>query len=63
MKELHRLENEYPKYHRVSWSVPAQDFAYTDGGVFQNEPLGLAKNLVDLIDTTREGFGIQLSEL
>jgi hypothetical protein len=50
VKELHRLENEYPKYHRVPWSVPAQDFAYTDGGVFQNEPLGLAKNLVDLID-------------
>jgi hypothetical protein len=25
-------------------------FAYTDGGVFQNEPLGLAKNCVDQID-------------
>lgn len=25
-------------------------FAYTDGGVFENEPLGLAKNLVDEID-------------
>ena len=55
VKELHRLENEYPKYHRVSWSVPAQDFAYTDGGVFQNEPLGLAKNLVDLIDRPAKG--------
>jgi hypothetical protein len=55
VKELHRLENEYPKYHRVPWSVPAQDFAYTDGGVFQNEPLGLAKNLVDLIDRPAKG--------
>lgn len=25
-------------------------FAYTDGGVFQNEPLGMAKNFVDGID-------------
>ncbi len=25
-------------------------FAYTDGGVFENEPLGLAKDLVDQID-------------
>jgi predicted acylesterase/phospholipase RssA len=25
-------------------------FVYTDGGVFENEPLGLAKNLVDQID-------------
>lgn len=29
---------------------PTTSFAYTDGGTFQNEPLGLAKNLVDLID-------------
>lgn len=32
----------YPNHH--------YSFAYTDGGVFENEPLGLAKNLVDLID-------------
>ncbi|HEY9617850.1 MAG TPA: DUF3376 domain-containing protein, partial [Microcoleaceae cyanobacterium] len=25
-------------------------FAYTDGGVFENEPLGMAKNLVDKLD-------------
>jgi hypothetical protein len=55
VKELHRLESEYSKYHRVPWSVSAQDFAYTDGGVFQNEPLGLAKNLVDLIDRPAKG--------
>jgi hypothetical protein len=50
VKQLHRLENEYPPYHLDPWPVPARDFAYTDGGIFQNEPLGLAKNLVDLID-------------
>jgi hypothetical protein len=55
VKELHRLEDEYPKNHRVPWSIPARDFAYTDGGVFQNEPLGLAKNLVDLIDRPAKG--------
>lgn len=30
--------------------LPVQLFTYTDGGTFQNEPLGLAKNLVDGID-------------
>lgn len=27
-----------------------RSFTYTDGGLFQNEPLGLAKNLVDSVD-------------
>ncbi len=31
-----------------------RSFTYTDGGVFQNEPLGLAKNLVDSIDRHRD---------
>ena len=31
-------------------SRPKCVFTYTDGGTFQNEPLGLAKNLVDEID-------------
>jgi len=34
--------------------APTQPFAYTDGGVFQNEPLGLAKNLVDEADFHRD---------
>jgi hypothetical protein len=55
VKQLHRLQNEYPPYHLDSWQVPAQDFAYTDGGIFKNEPLGLAKNLVDLIDRPAQG--------
>jgi hypothetical protein len=31
---------------------PFETFTYTDGGTFQNEPLGLAKSLVDGIDPT-----------
>jgi predicted acylesterase/phospholipase RssA len=40
-----------PSYERSVLS-PNQTypFAYTDGGVFENEPLGLAKDLVDQID-------------
>jgi len=30
-----------------------REFTYTDGGVFQNQPLGIAKNLVDLLDEHR----------
>ncbi len=51
VKQLHRKEEEYTRSHRDKWTPPAErDFAYTDGGVFQNEPLGLAKNLVNEID-------------
>lgn len=35
---------------RITPILPGQQFTYTDGGTFQNEPLGLAKNLVDQID-------------
>lgn len=31
-----------------------QNFSYTDGGTFQNEPLGMAKGLVDEIDEHRD---------
>jgi hypothetical protein len=36
--------------HLVDWPQSPRNFAYTDGGLFQNEPLGMAKNLVDIID-------------
>jgi hypothetical protein len=38
---------------RGATGFPATDdrYLFTDGGVFQNEPLGLAKNLVDEIDS------------
>ena len=56
IKQLLRFEEEYNRPHRDEWGPPhKKDFAYTDGGVFQNEPLGLAKNLVDLIDRPSEG--------
>jgi hypothetical protein len=45
-----RHASEYTDPSLVSNILPSQNFAYTDGGTFQNEPLGLAKNLVDLID-------------
>lgn len=40
----------------VDWTVkksPAY-FAHSDGGVLQNQPLGIAKNLVDLVVAERE---------
>jgi Patatin-like phospholipase len=53
VKDLVRDLSDYP----VPPNCPApifaptgMHFAYTDGGVFQNEPIGMAKNLVDLID-------------
>jgi predicted acylesterase/phospholipase RssA len=56
VKELRRDKDEYTRHHLDPWEPPPhRDFAYTDGGVFQNEPLGLAKNLVDQIDRPAAG--------
>ena len=55
VKQLHRFETEYTRHHRDPWSESERDFVYTDGGIFQNEPLGLAKNLVDLVDRPPKG--------
>jgi predicted acylesterase/phospholipase RssA len=39
-----------PWLDRSVWGgLPSTTFTYTDGGVFQNEPLGMAKNLVELV--------------
>lgn len=38
----------------LPWPAATAIFAYTDGGTFQNEPLGLAKNLVDITDQHRD---------
>ncbi len=43
----HRSEFDSPD---ILFPMPFETFTYTDGGVFQNEPLGLAKNLVDEVD-------------
>lgn len=53
-QELHRLEIEYKSsQYLVPWTFSSKSFTYTDGGVFQNEPLGMAKSLVDEIDDHR----------
>ncbi|PYL08588.1 MAG: hypothetical protein DME34_04415 [Verrucomicrobia bacterium] len=45
-----RHASEFTRPNLDTVIAPVQTFSYTDGGTFQNEPLGLAKNLVDLID-------------
>jgi hypothetical protein len=36
--------------NRVKWTTDPKQFTYTDGGVLQNQPIGIAKNLVDELD-------------
>jgi hypothetical protein len=46
-------KNEPADYESINlqpWSRDPTMFTYSDGGVLQNQPLGMAKNLVDLID-------------
>jgi hypothetical protein len=49
-KELDRKRGDYTKGNLEPWTDDPSRFTYTDGGVLQNEPLGMAKNLVDEID-------------
>jgi len=47
-KELPRLQADYlPSDTLVNFPADPYTFTYTDGGVLQNQPLGMAKNLVD----------------
>ena len=48
--EVVRHKFEYDSPDLTSQILPTQTFCYTDGGVFQNEPLGMAKDLVDITD-------------
>ena len=48
--EVARQKSDYDSPNLESQILPTQNFCYTDGGVFQNEPLGMAKDLVDMID-------------
>lgn len=50
-KDLIRDQSEYTDPSPVAFPSPTYSFTYTDGGTFQNEPLGLAKHLVDKIDS------------
>ena len=51
--EVVRQASDYADSQPISRIRATQPFAYTDGGTFDNEPLGLAKNLVDDIDEHR----------
>jgi Patatin-like phospholipase len=41
---------DFPPDNLILWPEDPATFTYTDGGVLQNQPLGMAKNLVDAID-------------
>ena len=49
-KEMNRKRVDYTKPNLEPWTDDPQRFTYTDGGVLQNEPLGMAKRLVNMID-------------
>ena len=49
-KELERKRADYTKGNLEPWTDDPSRFTYTDGGVLQNEPLGMAKKLVNAID-------------
>jgi len=50
VRELQRQLSDYPDTAPGDFPPLGMRFAYTDGGVFQNEPLGMAKDFVDQID-------------
>lgn len=49
-KELDRRRADYVASNLEPWTDDPSRFTYTDGGVLQNEPLGMAKRLVNAID-------------
>jgi hypothetical protein len=50
IKDVLRHLSDYQDPKPLKLPNTGMHFAYTDGGVFQNEPIGLAKRLVDEID-------------
>ena len=54
-KDLSRTRTDYlPSDTLVRFPTDPYHFTYTDGGVLQNQPLGMAKNLVDANDNHLE---------
>jgi Patatin-like phospholipase len=51
VRDLVRHKSEFDSPN-VVFPLPFETFTYTDGGTFQNQPLGLAKSLVNDIDPT-----------
>lgn len=49
-QDLSRSQAEYADPFLLPFTQSPRNFTYTDGGVFQNQPIGMAKNLVDEID-------------
>jgi hypothetical protein len=49
--ELWRPRDFYTARGATGFPPTGDRYLFTDGGVFQNEPLGLAKNLVDEVDS------------
>ncbi len=49
VKAIKRRRSEYPDTTLEGWppSTKEKTFTYSDGGVLQNQPIGLAKNLID----------------
>ncbi|MGD0230710.1 MAG: patatin-like phospholipase family protein [Syntrophorhabdales bacterium] len=50
--DVERQPSEYQSPNLESQIKAGQSFCYTDGGTFQNQPLGMTKNLVDMLDPT-----------
>jgi Patatin-like phospholipase len=48
--DLSRNERDYKTPFLSPWQHSPRNFTYSDGGVFQNQPIGMAKDLVDGID-------------
>jgi hypothetical protein len=46
-----REPDDYCAENLEPWAHDPATFTYSDGGILQNQPLGMAKNLVDLIDS------------
>jgi hypothetical protein len=51
IRDLLRTRDEYAE--NATGCRPGLTYAYTDGGLFQNEPLGMAKNLVERVAEER----------
>jgi predicted acylesterase/phospholipase RssA len=48
VQDIYRHQSEYP--NADPFPAATELFSYSDGGIFQNEPLGMAKDFVDKID-------------
>lgn len=46
--------DDYPPEHLWPWSKDRRVFTYSDGGILQNQPIGIAKNLVDEFDNHQD---------